>query len=71
MMRTIAVELSPHRINVNAIEPGWIDAFAEVFTLCKIRAEEQVVLLAESQSRPLNRHEVGAALGTSTCCGWG
>ena len=25
MMATIAVELSPHRINVNAIEPGWID----------------------------------------------
>ena len=25
MMRNIAVELTPHRINVNAIEPGWID----------------------------------------------
>lgn len=25
MMRTIAVELTPYRINVNAIEPGWID----------------------------------------------
>lgn len=29
MMRTIAVELSPHRINVNAIEPGWIDTPGE------------------------------------------
>lgn len=25
MMRNVAMELSPHRINVNAIEPGWID----------------------------------------------
>lgn len=25
LTQTIAVELSPHRINVNAIEPGWID----------------------------------------------
>ena len=29
MMRTISVELSPHRINVNAIEPGWIDTPGE------------------------------------------
>jgi glucose 1-dehydrogenase len=29
MMRTIAVELSPHRITVNAIEPGWIDTPGE------------------------------------------
>jgi len=29
MMRTIAVELSQHRINVNAIEPGWIDTPGE------------------------------------------
>lgn len=29
MMRAIAVELSPHRINVNAIEPGWIDTPGE------------------------------------------
>jgi len=25
LMRTIAAELSPYRVNVNAIEPGWID----------------------------------------------
>ena len=29
MMRTISVELAPHRINVNAIEPGWIDTPGE------------------------------------------
>lgn len=29
MTQTIAVELSPHRINVNAIEPGWIDTPGE------------------------------------------
>ncbi len=29
MMRSIAVELAPHRINVNAIEPGWIDTGGE------------------------------------------
>jgi glucose 1-dehydrogenase len=29
MMRTIAVELAPHRINVNAIAPGWIDTPGE------------------------------------------
>lgn len=29
MMRTIAVELAEYRINVNAIEPGWIDTPGE------------------------------------------
>lgn len=29
LMRTIAVELCEHRINVNAIEPGWIDTPGE------------------------------------------
>ncbi|MDR3639138.1 MAG: glucose 1-dehydrogenase [Isosphaeraceae bacterium] len=29
MARTIAAELSPHRINVNVIEPGWIDTPGE------------------------------------------
>jgi len=29
MARSIAVELAPHRINVNAIEPGWIDTPGE------------------------------------------
>ncbi len=29
LVRSIAVELAPHRINVNAIEPGWIDTPGE------------------------------------------
>ena len=29
MARTMAVELSEHRINVNVIEPGWIDTPGE------------------------------------------
>ncbi len=29
LTRSIAVELAPHRINVNAIEPGWIDTPGE------------------------------------------
>lgn len=29
LTQSIAVELSPHRINVNAIEPGWIDTPGE------------------------------------------
>ncbi|MCH2203597.1 MAG: SDR family oxidoreductase [Fuerstiella sp.] len=29
LMQTIAAELSPYRINVNAIEPGWIDTPGE------------------------------------------
>ena len=32
LMRTISVELAPHRINVNAIEPGWIDTPGEHLT---------------------------------------
>jgi glucose 1-dehydrogenase len=29
MARTISVELAPHRINVNVVEPGWIDTPGE------------------------------------------
>jgi 2,5-dihydroxypyridine 5,6-dioxygenase len=36
------------------LEGAWIDAFVEVFELCRIRAEEQVVILSETQSRPLS-----------------
>ncbi|WP_166831658.1 SDR family NAD(P)-dependent oxidoreductase [Thalassoroseus pseudoceratinae] len=32
MARSIAVELAPHRINVNVIEPGWIDTPGEHVT---------------------------------------
>jgi glucose 1-dehydrogenase len=41
MMRTIAVELSPHRINVNAIEPGWIDTPGEHETFGSERIEHE------------------------------
>jgi len=41
LMRSITVELAPHRINVNAIEPGWIDTPGEhvAFTDETIAAE--------------------------------
>src|SRR5690606_24582718 len=41
MMRTIAVELAPYRINVNAIAPGWIDTPGErdIFSDATIRRE--------------------------------
>ena len=45
MMRTIAVELSTHRINVNAIEPGWIDTPGEHETFGDERMEEEAALL--------------------------
>jgi len=43
LCRTIAVELARHRINVNAIEPGWIDTPGEraVFGDEVIRSEGQ------------------------------
>ncbi|MEL7464917.1 MAG: peptidase M29 [Pseudomonadota bacterium] len=44
------------------IEPGWIDAFEEVFTLCKMRPEETIAILSETQSRPLNLHLTELAL---------
>jgi glucose 1-dehydrogenase len=59
MMRTIAVELSPHRINVNAIEPGWIDTPGERATF----SEE--VILREGEKLPWGRlgqpEEIGRA----------
>ena len=44
------------------IEPGWIDAFVQVFSLCKMQKSESIVILAESQSRPLNLHLAELAL---------
>lgn len=41
MMRTIAMELSPHRINVNAIEPGWIDTPGEHATFDEATIEQE------------------------------
>ena len=39
MAQTIAVELSQHRINVNVIEPGWIDTAGERKTFGAERVE--------------------------------
>jgi 2,5-dihydroxypyridine 5,6-dioxygenase len=38
----------------NRIEEKWIDAFAQVFALCEIRAGDAVAILSETQSRELN-----------------
>lgn len=45
------------------IESNWVDAFAKVFDLCRIGEKETVVILTESQSRPLNIHVTELALG--------
>ncbi len=46
----------------DTIESRWISAFAEVFELCKISKDETVIVLSESQSRPLNVHLAELAL---------
>ena len=45
MMRSIAVELFDHRINVNAIEPGWIDTPGEHETFGRERIESEAAQL--------------------------
>ena len=45
MMRSISVELSAHRINVNAIEPGWIDTPGEHVTFSPEVIEQEGKLL--------------------------
>ncbi|MDF0601553.1 peptidase M29 [Psychromarinibacter sp. C21-152] len=45
------------------IESGWIDAFAEVFGMCAMRAGEEIVILSESRSRAVNVHLAELALG--------
>ena len=49
MMRSIAVELAQHRINVNAIEPGWIDTPGEHETFSEEFVVEQGRLLPWSR----------------------
>lgn len=44
------------------LEGKWIDAFVRVFELCKVRAEEEVAILSETQSRDLNVHLAELAL---------
>jgi len=59
LMQTIAVELAPHRINVNAIEPGWIDTPGEHITFTDEQIEK------EGRKLPLGRlgqpHEIAKA----------
>lgn len=59
MMRTIAVELSQYNINVNAIEPGWIDTPGEHVTF------SDETIQAEGQKLPWKRlgqpDEIGKA----------
>ena len=45
MMRTSAMELSSHRINVNSIQPGWIDTPLERVTWTEEAINEQGALL--------------------------
>lgn len=47
----------------NRIESRWIQAFAHMFELCKMRNSESIVVLSESQSRPINVHLAQLALG--------
>ncbi|MBJ3777590.1 peptidase M29 [Acuticoccus mangrovi] len=44
------------------IEGKWIDAFAELFEAARIRPDERVAILAETQSRALNVHLAELAL---------
>lgn len=57
LMRSIAVELSPHRINVNAIEPGWIDTPGERATF------PDDVIKREGQQLPWGRLGQPADIG--------
>lgn len=44
------------------IEAKWIDTFDRLFELCRIRRDEEVVILSETQSRALNVHLAELAL---------
>jgi len=44
------------------IEGNWIDAFAEVFERCAVKAGDAAAILSETQSRPVNVHVAELAL---------
>lgn len=44
------------------IEAKWIDTFDRLFDLCRVRRDEDVVILSETQSRALNVHLAELAL---------
>src|SRR5215475_7260255 len=47
---------------IDRLEGKWIDAFAEVFRLCKLEPGDTAAILSETQSRPLNVHLAELAL---------
>ena len=49
-------------MNIDRHQPEWIDAFEQVFTLCKMRVSEKIVVLCEGQSRLINVELAGLAL---------
>ena len=57
MARTIALELTPHRVNVNVIEPGWIDTPGEHETF------GDAAIAAEGAKLPLGRLGTPADIG--------
>jgi len=48
---------------INAIHSHWIAGFASLFELCKITADEQVIILSETGSNPLHVHLSKLGLG--------
>jgi 2,5-dihydroxypyridine 5,6-dioxygenase len=44
------------------VEAKWVDAFVQVFELCKVQPGEPCAILSETQSRPLNVHLTELAL---------
>jgi len=44
------------------IENRWVQAFAQMFDLCKMSKQESIVILSESQSRKINVHVAELAL---------
>jgi 2,5-dihydroxypyridine 5,6-dioxygenase len=47
---------------LDRIEAKWIDVFERAFRLCNVAAGDEVVILSETQSRPINVHLAELAL---------
>ncbi|MBI3708061.1 MAG: peptidase M29, partial [Proteobacteria bacterium] len=39
---------------VERVEAKWVDAFAQVFGLCRVKEGEAIAILSETQSRAIN-----------------
>jgi glucose 1-dehydrogenase len=59
LVRSMAVELLPHRINVNAIAPGWIDTPGERLTF------SDEVIAEEGSKLPWGRLGMPSEIGTA------